>query len=282
MKKKIVIIGILLLIALLAIILPKTLFKKSNEGQGEIPSLYNVLVYVEDGNNRLVGLNVGVEKLEEDQIRQKWDLLTTKKDLLPVNYKSMIPETTVLNDYVIENECLCLNVSEDIKQGIGRKTIETIAWTFINDEIETVKLLVDGQELNEVGDFSYKQISKKMGINLTYETLHIFESNYTTILYQEDNYLLPVTYFHLEDDITDFIVMKALEQNDQDLNSNVYNYTLEDNILTIDFVDASVLSNNQIATIAESIAFNLTVNSLNINNSENLFYQCVFVEINEE
>lgn len=283
MKKKIVIIGILILIALVAIILPKTLFKKSigeeNEGQNQ---LYNVLVYVQDKNNRLVGLNVGVNELKEDQIRQKWELLTTEKDKLPENYTSMIPENTVLNDYTIDNECLTLDVSGEIQNGIGRKTVETIAWTFINDEIEKVKLVVDGTEINEIGDYTYKEITKKMGINLSYETMHIFEANYTTILYQEDSYLLPVTYFHLEEDITDFIVMKALEQNELGLTEEVYNYTLNDNIITIDFVDASILTNNQIATIAESIAFNLQVNSLNINNNENLFYQRVYVEITEE
>lgn len=283
MKKKIIIIGILVLIAMLAIILPKTLFKNlfNKDNQNENTTVYNVLVYVQDTNNRLVGLNVGVTELEEDVIRQKWDLLTSKSNQLPENYKSLIPANTVLNEYSIENNCLNLNVSSEIKDGIGRKTVETIAWTFINDEIECVKLLVEGVEVNTIGDYSYKQINKQMGINLNYETMHIFEANFTTVLYQEDNYLLPVTYFHLNDDITDFIVMKALEQADLGLSQEVYNYTLENNVLTIDFVDASILSNNQIATIAESIAFNLPVNSLNINNNENLFYQRVFNEITE-
>ena len=283
MKKKIIIIGILVLIAMLAIILPKTLFKNlfNKDNQNENTTVYNVLVYVQDTNNRLVGLNVGVTELEEDVIRQKWDLLTSKSNQLPENYKSLIPANTVLNEYSIENNCLNLNVSSQIKDGIGRKTVETIAWTFINDEIESVKLLVEGVEVNTIGDYSYKQINKQMGINLNYETMHIFEANFTTVLYQEDNYLLPVTYFHLNDDITDFIVMKALEQADLGLSQEVYNYTLENNVLTIDFVDASILSNNQIATIAESIAFNLPVNSLNINNNENLFYQRVFNDITE-
>lgn len=283
MKKKVIIIGILIIIALLVIILPKTLFKNLlNENNEDNKAMYNVLVYVQDNNNRLVGLNVGVETLEEDQIRQKWDLLTSKNDLIPDKYTSMIPETTVLNDYTIENNILTLNVSSDIQNGQGRKTIETIAWTFIENDIDSVELRVDGEVVNKIGEYTYSEISKNMGINLSYETMHIFDANYTTIVYHEEEYLLPVTYFHLKDDITDFIIMKTLEQNSSSVSNEIYDYTIDNNILTIDFVDASILSNNQIATIADSIELNMSVNSLNINNNENLFYQCVFVEINEE
>ena len=103
----------------------------------------------------------------------------------------------------------------------------------------------------------------------------MFESTATTIVYQEEDYTLPVTYFHLNDDICDYIVMKILTNVDD----NVYEYTLEDSVLTIDFVDASILTSSQIASISESIALNFDVTSLNINNNENIFYQRVFDEI---
>jgi hypothetical protein len=63
------------------------------------------------------------------------------------------------------------------------------------------------------------------------------------------------------------------------VDDNVYEYTLEDSVLTIDFVDASILTSSQIASISESIALNFDVTSLNINNNENIFYQRVFDEI---
>ena len=88
---------------------------------------------------------------------------------------------------------------------------------------------------------------------------------------------MPVTYFHLNDDVCDYIVMKILDNVD----GNEYDYTLTDSVLTIDFVDASILTTNQIASISESVALNFELSSLNINNNENVFYQRVFEELNE-
>ena len=68
--------------------------------------------------------------------------------------------------------------------------------------------------------------------------------------------------------------MKTLEN--VDVNNEMYDYTIEDSVLTLDFVDASVLTLNQITTLVESIGFNLNVNSLNINNNESVFYQSIF------
>lgn len=280
MKKKIIIVIVLLLMALIALIIPKSTYQKwFGKKQNEDNLTYNLLVYVEDANNRVVGVSVPVKELEEDQIRQKWELLTINNSSLPENYKSSLPSDATLESYeLIENE-LKIYTTESIKNANGRKAMESIAWTFIDDDIEYVSIYVEEQLIDTFGEYRFKQINKQNGINFNYETLYLYESNATTMIYYEDELIVPVTYFHLEDDVCNYIVKKALEENEV---SEQYNYTYEDSVLTLDFVDASLLTANQITTIVESVEFNLKVDSLNINNNENIFYQVVFNEIEED
>lgn len=281
MKKKIIIVIVLLLIALIAIIIPKSTYQKwfGNKGNDENNLTYNLLVYLEDNKNRVVGVSVPVDKIEEDQIRQKWELLTINSANLPENYKSSLPNDAILESYeLVENE-LKIYTTEAIKNANGRKAMESIAWTFIDENIEYVSIYVDEEIIDTFGEYQFKQINKRNGINLNYETLYLYESNATTMIYYEEEMIVPVTYFHLEEDVCSYIIMKALEENTDVENCN---YTFEESVLTLDFVDASLLTTNQITTIVESVEFNLDVDSLNINNNENIFYQVVFNEIKED
>lgn len=280
MKKKIIIIVacILGVIAITALIIPKDVYAKwfGNKVVDENQSAYNLLVYTKNDKNQVVGVSVGVDVLEEDQIRQKWNVLTTNSDLIPDGFTSLLTKDIVLNDYVVEDRTLKLDVSENISE-INRQALEALVWTYINDEIDNLEIYVNGEKINEVTDYTFYELNKSMGINYTYETLYLYESTATTIVFQEDNYVLPVTYFHLNEDLCDYIVMKILDNID----ANSYDYTLEDSVLTIDFVDASILTTNHIASISETVALNFDLNSLNINNNENVFYQRVFNEITE-
>ena len=282
MKKKIIIIVVLLAIALTLLLIPKSTYQKifkSGQNTDENSMSYSLLVYLEDSKNRVVGVNVKVPSLEDDEILQKWNLLTVNQSSLPESFKSSIPSDCELESYEVKENTLILNTSEEIYEANGRRALESIAWTFINDEIEDVCIYSDDRLVSNFQDYSFKKINKRIGINLSYETMYLYESNATTIIYQEDNMIVPVTYFHLEEDICDYIVMKTLEG--VNVETDIYDYKIEDSVLTLDFVDASVLSLNQLTTLVESIGFNLSVNSLNINNNESVFYQRVFNEIEE-
>ncbi len=281
MKKKIIIIVVLLAVILTLVLLPKSIYQKifNSNNQENNETTYNLLVYLEDHNDQVVGVNVKVDELKEDEIKQKWDLLTVESSQLPEEFKSSISSLAVLENYEVEDNRLIIHTNEAIYESNGRKAMETIAWTFINDEIDEVVIYVDEEEVKHFADFTFKNITKKAGINLKYETYFLYESNATTMIYQENDLIIPVTYFHLNDDICDFIVNKTLNE---EFNSESYNYTLEDSVLTLDFVDASVLTIDQISTLVESMGFNMNLNSLNINNNENPFYQRVFNEIIEE
>ena len=199
MKKKIIIVIVLLVIALIAIIIPKSTYQKwfGNKGNDENNLTYNLLVYLEDNKNRVVGVSVPVDKIEEDQIRQKWELLTINSANLPENYKSSLPNDAILESYeLVENE-LKIYTTEAIKNANGRKAMESIAWTFIDENIEYVSIYVDEEIIDTFGEYQFKQINKRNGINLNYETLYLYESNATTMIYYEEEMIVPVTYFLL-------------------------------------------------------------------------------------
>ena len=278
MKKKIIIIVACLLgiLAITAMLIPKKVYQKWFNKEEPTQSEYNILVYVKNSKNQIVGINVPVSNLEEDQIRQKWNIMTTNNNLIPSGYESVVSSDIELTDYLIEDNILKLQVSNNIVEE-NRQSLEALVWTFVDNNIEELEIYTDEQLVTEVSDYKISKLNKEMGINYTYETLYLYESTATTIVFQEDDYILPVTYFHLNDDVCDYIVMKILDNVD----GNEYDYTLTDSVLTIDFVDASILTTNQIASISESVALNFELSSLNINNNENVFYQRVFEELNE-
>ena len=266
MKKKIIIIVACLLgiLAITAMLIPKKVYQKWFNKEEPTQSEYNILVYVKNSKNQIVGINVPVSNLEEDQIRQKWNIMTTNNNLIPSGYESVVSSDIELTDYLIEDNILKLQVSNNIVEE-NRQSLEALVWTFVDNNIEELEIYVDEQLVTEVSDYKISKLNKEMGINYTYETLYLYESTATTIVFQEDDYILPVTYFHLNDDVCDYIVMKILDNVD----GNEYDYTLTDSVLTIDFVDASILTTNQIASISESVALNFELSSLNINNNEN-------------
>lgn len=278
MKKRIIIIVACLLgvIAITAMLIPKKVYQKWFNKEEQEQSKFNILVYVKNVNDQIVGINVPVSNLEEDQIRQKWNIMTTNSDLIPNGYESVVSNELELTDYVIEENKLKLNVSNNIIDE-NRQSLEALVWTFVDNNIEELEIYVDEQLVTEVSDYKINKLNKQMGINYTYETLYLYESTATTIVFQEDDYILPVTYFHLKEDVCDYIVTKILDNVD----NTSYDYTFTDSVLTIDFVDASILTTNQIASISESVALNFELSSLNINNNENVFYQRVFEELNE-
>lgn len=278
MKKKIIIIVacVLGILAITAMLIPKKVYQKWFNKEEPTQSEYNILVYVKNNKNQIVGINVPVSNLEEDQIRQKWNIMTTNNNLIPSGYESVVSSEVELTDYLIEDNILKLHVSNNIVEE-NRQSLEALVWTFVDNNIEELEIYTDEQLVTEVSDYKISKLNKEMGINYTYETLYLYESTATTIVFQEDDYILPVTYFHLNDDVCDYIVMKILDNVD----GNEYDYTLTDSVLTIDFVDASILTTNQIASISESVALNFELSSLNINNNENVFYQRVFEELNE-
>ena len=196
MKKKIILVVAVLAILITLICIPKTTYQKwfgktPNDNPVDTNKEYQT-IFVVDEKNKLVGLKVPVEEIEEDQIAQKWNLLTSQMNKIPQGYSSPITPSTVLNDYKIEDNKLILNVSEDILRSSGRLAIESLAWTFCNDEIKEVVLKVENdlkEELKESDKHIFVRLEKVDSLN---EVISVKESQDIISMM----YLMPNGFMH--------------------------------------------------------------------------------------
>ena len=219
-----------------------------------------------------------VEEIEEDQIAQKWNLLTSQMNKIPQGYSSPITPSTVLNDYKIEDNKLILNVSEDILRSSGRLAIESLAWTFCNDEIKEVVLRVDENVVNLISDYQFNKISKEIGTNFTYETSYLFEADYTTVVFYENDFILPVTYFYKDINEYDFMISKIFSENNIELTD--YTYTIDNENLVIQINDNITMSDSLKQTLEETVKLNFSVDAMTVNGVDTVLYEKTFVEVN--
>lgn len=284
-KIKIILLVVIFILVGVACAIPKTTYQKwFNDDKKEESNLktQTKLVYVKNTKGLLVGLEVPIKEENEDEIIQKWNLLTIHSDNIPSGYFTPLNTNTSLDSYQIKDSVLELNVSSDISSSDGRIAVESLAWTFINDEIKEVKLFVDGIEVKEINNYLIRKIDKNVGINLEYETNYLFEANATTIVYYEQDYVLPVTYFHLEEDVCSYIVEKTYNKYQKDEEVWNYEYTLTEESLEVNFTDELEVEQKVLLTLSHSFDLNLDIINLSINNSNSNLYQTVFGEIVEE
>lgn len=282
MKKKIILVVAVLAILITLICIPKTTYQKwfgktPNDNPVDTNKEYQT-IFVVDEKNKLVGLKVPVEEIEEDQIAQKWNLLTSQMNKIPQGYSSPITPSTVLNDYKIEDNKLILNVSEDILRSSGRLAIESLAWTFCNDEIKEVVLRVDENVVNLISDYQFNKISKEIGTNFTYETSYLFEADYTTVVFYENDFILPVTYFYKDINEYDFMISKIFSENNIGLTD--YTYTIDNENLVIQINDNITMSDSLKQTLEETVKLNFSVDAMTVNGVDTVLYEKTFVEVN--
>ena len=282
MKKKIILVVAVLAILITLICIPKTTYQKwfgktPNDNPVDTNKEYQT-IFVVDEKNKLVGLKVPVEEIEEDQIAQKWNLLTSQMNKIPQGYSSPITPSTVLNDYKIEDNKLILNVSEDILRSSGRLAIESLAWTFCNDEIKEVVLRVDENVVNLISDYQFNKISKEIGTNFTYETSYLFEADYTTVVFYENDFILPVTYFYKDINEYDFMISKIFSENNIELTD--YTYTIDNENLVIQINDNIKMSDSLKQTLEETVKLNFSVDAMTVNGVDTVLYEKTFVEVN--
>ena len=282
MKKKIILVVAVLAILITLICIPKTTYQKwfgktPNDNPVDTNKEYQT-IFVVDEKNKLVGLKVPVEEIEEDQIAQKWNLLTSQMNKIPQGYSSPITPSTVLNDYKIEDNKLILNVSEDILRSSGRLAIESLAWTFCNDEIKEVVLRVDENVVNLISDYQFNKISKEIGTHFTYETSYLFEADYTTVVFYENDFILPVTYFYKDINEYDFMISKIFSENNIELTD--YTYTIDNENLVIQINDNITMSDSLKQTLEETVKLNFSVDAMTVNGVDTVLYEKTFVEVN--
>ena len=286
MKKKIILVVAVLAILITLICIPKTTYQKwfgktPNDNPIDTNKEYQT-IFVVDEKNKLAeayaNLIAMFDEIEEDQIAQKWNLLTSQMNKIPQGYSSPITPSTVLNDYKIEDNKLILNVSEDILRSSGRLAIESLAWTFCNDEIKEVVLRVDENVVNLISDYQFNKISKEIGTNFTYETSYLFEADYTTVVFYENDLILPVTYFYKDINEYDFMISKIFSENNIELTD--YTYTVDNENLVIQINDNITMSDSLKQTLEETVKLNFSVDAMTVNGIDSVLYEKTFVEVN--
>ncbi|HHU24018.1 MAG: hypothetical protein PHG08_03300 [Bacilli bacterium] len=279
MKKKIIILAAIILLVATALLIPSSVYQKwfgkvpIDNNNEDLP--YRQIVYVENAKGLLVGLEVPVEAIAEDQIQQKWELLTCCFHKVPNGYQSAIHSSAELIDYSIEGSVLTLNVSEDFLLSDGRKAVETIAWSFGDDEIKEVVLKINDEIIHEVNGYTFNKIRRENGINLTYETLFLYEAFPTTIITHYDGYSIPVTYFHLDSNLCEYIIQRTVFGAGL-VTQEGYSYELSKDALVINFATSEVFPENLILTITDSVKANFSVDRLTINGTDTVIHEAVF------
>ena len=282
MKKKIILIVAVCVLLVTLICIPKSTYQKIfSKNEDETPITNNkefIKMYVVNEENQIVGVNVYLDKLEEDVIRQKWNILTSNMNLLPSGYSSHITPSTTLNEYSVEENKLILNVSDEIKRSSGRLTIESLAWNFCDNEIDEVILKVDNEILTSINDCNFIKISKSIGVNYEFETSYLFEAENITIVYYLDDIIYPVTYFFKDKNECDYMISKIFNKNDIELLE--YNYEISNDGLNIVFNDDVSLNENVKNSIIETVRINFDVDMVTVANINNTIIEQTFVEVN--
>ncbi len=288
MKKKIIIVSILIILIIILLLIPRDVYKKIFKKDNSTPSnppqtqVYQTL-FVKNNNNQLVGIKVAVNAIEEDEIGQKWDLLTANVSNIPSSYTSPLNTTTTLYSHEENDGVLTLNVSSDFLESDGRCAIECLAWNFCNDEITEVVVKIDDVCVNEVKGFYFAKISKDLGVNFTFETNFLLEADYVTVVYHDNGTITPVTYFYdSSNKKMDYLVAKMFQNNDELLelvSTKAYSYEIKNNQMVINFDYGNELSEDVMATITDTIKQNYIVDSFTINGTASVLLQETFYTI---
>lgn len=284
-KKLLIILGCVLLVIVILLAIPRStyekLFNKTDviiNNPNEESGPYQI-VYVKNKNQQLVGLKLKVETIEEDQIKQKWELLTSKVNSYPKDYSSPIETSSVLEKYDLIGEILTLYVNQDFCLSDGKEAIASIAWTFCDDTVKEVVIKVNNQVIKKLGEYEFEHINKSITVNYVFETAYLYESEYVTIIYYEQDYIYPVTYFYRNKSIGDFIVCKLLDE--ELINNQAYSFELSEDGFVVNLAYDEILSDDAIKEFSETVKYNLDVESLIINNNVMTIYEESFVKVSE-
>lgn len=281
-KRLLIVLGIFVLVGVVLLSIPKTTYQKLFNRDADVSvkpesdTRVEKLIYVMSKNDELVGLKVKVDEVIEDEIMQKWDLLTTKVSSYPLGYYSPIETSTILNKYEVCQNILTLSLSEDFLNSDGKNALASIAWTFCDDEIDEVVIKINNEKLSTLKDYHFAKINRKINVNYVYETSYLFEADYVTIVHNDDNVYKPVTYFFQGVDSFDYVVSKILDNNIID--NKAYSYEFEEKNLSINLAVDTVLSTEVIEEIKQAALLNYDVESLLISNNVMTIYEETFIE----
>ena len=305
MYKKIAIATGILLSILLLYIIPTNKEEISLNKKQKLEYIYpNNLeaIYLLDNNNYLSRTKVSIPDEEETKKATKLiELLTInnkKKDIIPTNFKSLIPENTKVLDLKLDKGILTINFSKElnnVKKENEEALIESLIYTLTSiNGIEKISIYVNNEPLSNLPNSKKKipkLLDKKYGINKLYEVTKLNDITSYTVYYvsnySDEVYYTPVTKYindKKEDKIKIIIDELATSLTYQsnlssylDNNIKLINYEIQDNIIKLNFNDL-ILSDIKNDKILEEVIYTI---GLSISDELNLQKVIFEVEGNE-
>lgn len=174
---------------------------------------------------------------------------------IPNGFKAILPSTTKINDVTKTDDTITIDLSNDLlelNKENGKRAIEAIVYnlTTINN-IKFVYIKVEGKDLNNIPGTNIilsQPLSRKQGINTSYDAFNYKNATLTTIYFIGENnngyYYIPVSKISNDnrdkieiiiDELTSSHIYETNLMSFLNYNTKLINYELRDGILTLDF-----------------------------------------------
>ena len=230
-------------------------------------------IYLLDINNNLTRSMIGVNNesvlTKATSLIEELTIDGKKKDIIPNQFKSLIPKGTKVNNIKLEKGILMIDFSKEfnnISIDKEEKLIESLIYTLTSIEgIDKIEIYIDGKKLTNLPNSKIKLpdlLDKSYGINKKYELTTLNNIDTYTIYYvfncNDQVYYTPVTKYVNNDNqdkikvIIDELASSLLYESNLmsylDMNVKLLDYEITDKVIKLNFNDyiLSDISNNLI------------------------------------
>lgn len=240
-------------------------------------------IYLLDSNNyvaRTVMRGCDCDpKDEAEHIIEGLIIGEAKSNDIPNGFRSIIPSGTEVLNLSLENKILTINFSKellDINEDYEEKMIESIVYTLTSiDGIDKVVIQVEGETLEKLPNSNKSlpaSLDKSYGINKTYDIVNTNNIDSYTVyyvsMYNDNTYYVPVTkYVNSDGDdkvkvIIDELSSSPIHEDNLmsylNANTSLIDYSLEDDILKLNF-NNSIFSDNNSNKILEEVIYTISL-----------------------
>lgn len=230
-------------------------------------------IYLLDINNNLTRSMIGVNNesvlTKATSLIEELTIDGKKKDIIPNQFKSLIPKGTKVNNIKLDKGILMIDFSKEfnnISIDKEEKLIESLVYTLTSiDGIDKIEIYIDGKKLTNLPNSKIKLpdlLDKSYGINKKYELTTLNNIDTYTIYYvfncNDQVYYTPVTKYVNNDNqdkikvIIDELASSLLYESNLmsylDMNVKLLDYEITDKVIKLNFNDyiLSDISNNLI------------------------------------
>lgn len=201
----------------------------------------------------------------------------SKQDIIPNNFKPILPKNTKVLNLELNNKILKINFSKEFNNLTSiyeEKAIESLIYTLTNiNGIDKLDIYVEGEKLEYLPKSRKllpKYLDKDYGINKKYEMTSLSDISSHTIYYvsnnNTDSYYIPVTKYVnntnqdkvkvIIDELSTSIIHETNLSSYLDANAKLLDYEIADKEIKLNFND-KILSNITDNVILEEVMYTI-------------------------